>query len=113
MRLARQYLKQLSAAAKGQHARSSSSKVGAGLEADSAFDSAVETSGGDEGLEDGDSDDNLLQDADSRMALTTQLKRNAQARNVSQRVAEFATQLHFGLVGCRLWSPFFDGIFIH
>lgn len=98
VRLAKQYLRQLSASAKGQHAeKDSSSNALAGLEADSAFDSAAETSGGDEGSEDDDCVDNLFQDADSRMALTAQLKHNAQARKLSSMpVRALADSLRFG-----------------
>lgn len=85
-RIARQYLKQFSDAAKGRRGEQGASATGerTDLAADPAFDSVGEESGVAEETGDEESEDDCFQDAETRATVAVHLKRRAEARNVGQ-----------------------------
>ncbi|KAL8425799.1 hypothetical protein Efla_004151 [Eimeria flavescens] len=108
LRIAKQYLKQFSAAACGRRRDEAAAgeKGAAGpLDADTALNSTGDESGTDEDPEgDASTDDELFLDADTKAAVAEQLKRKAGEKKLSSRaVASVASGLRFGS------STFFKG----
>ena len=84
LRVAKQYLKQLSAAAEGLRSEDKfTSREANAVEADHAFSSAEEASEGGAASDDDASEDNFFQDPTIRTAMVEQIQKRTEATNVS------------------------------